>query len=137
MRTISKIIWILLITAILSIGLSSCNFSKVKFGEVRLMYGGNDDGRIAYDIRTFTGVESGSLQAEAGQTISFNYQAVLDKGSLVIEWQNPQGEVVWRKDMNGSAAGDEKIVVEDPGEYSVFIQGKGAGGSFDVSWQVD
>ena len=137
MNTNGNIFGILLIIVILSIGVSSCNFSKVKVGEVRMMYGSNEDGHIAYDISTFTGVERGSMKAEAGQIISFIYQAVLEKGRLVIEWQDPQGEVVWRKDLSGSEAGDENIVVDNSGEYIVLIQGKGAGDKFDVSWQLD
>jgi hypothetical protein len=136
MKTKYNLIHILLITTFLSILLSSCNLSKVKIGEVRMMYGTNEDGRISYDIRTFTGIERGSVQAETGETISFTYQAVLDKGSLMIEWQDPNGEVMWQKNLVESDQGAEEIEIKSSGEYVIITQGKGAAGNFDVSWQV-
>jgi hypothetical protein len=130
-----KNIFLLLIIA-LSILLSACELNRVKFGEVRMMYGANEDGRISYDISTFTGVERGQVQAQKGQIISFAYQVVLDEGSLDIEWQDPQGEVVWRKNLLEGDHGDDEIEIDSPGRFTIFIQGSGVRGNFDVSWQV-
>jgi hypothetical protein len=126
----------LLITIILAVLLSACELNNVKFGEVRMMYGTNEDGRISYDISTFTGIERGQLQAEPGEIIAFAYQADLDKGTLLIEWQDPLGEVAWRKNLEESDDGDGEIEIDSPGIYTIFIQGKGVRGNFDVSWQV-
>ena len=71
--------------------LSGCDFSKVKIGEVRMMFGSNEDGHISYTFSTFTGFERGSAQADRGQIISFEYQANVDQGTLNIEWQDPAG----------------------------------------------
>lgn len=127
---------ILLITAILSILLSGCELNKVKFGEVRMMFGTNEEGHIAYTCTTFTGIESGSVQAERGQIISFNYQATISKGSLIIEWQDPAGEVEWRKILVEDDHGKDELLVESAGKHTILIQGQDAGGKFDVSWQV-
>ncbi|MCJ7534572.1 MAG: hypothetical protein WA997_14130 [Anaerolineales bacterium] len=127
---------LLLITAILAILLSACELNKLKFGEVRMMYGTNEEGRISYDISTFTGIESGDLQAEQGQIISFTYMADLEKGTLVIEWQDPQGQVIWQKNLEESDQGGDEIEILSPGTYRIIIQGKGIGGRFDVSWHV-
>jgi hypothetical protein len=127
---------ILLITAILSILLSGCELSKVKFGEVRMMFGTNEEGHISYTCTTFTGIESGRVQAERGQIISFNYQATISKGSLIIEWHDPAGEVEWRKILVVEDHGKEEIKIESAGKHTILIQGKDAGGKFDVSWQV-
>lgn len=126
----------LLLTIALSILLSACGLNRVKFGEVRMMYGTNEEGRISYDISSFTGVERGQLQAQTGQTILFTYEVVLDAGSLVIEWQDPQGEVVWRKNLLEGDHGDDEIEIDSPGRFTIFIQGSGVRGNFDVSWQV-
>ena len=126
---------LLLITIMLALLLSACELSKLKFGEVRMMYGTNEAGRISYDISTFTGIERGRLQVEPGKKIAFVYEVDLDKGTILIEWQDPQGEVIWQKNLDASDQGDEEIEVISPGTYTIFIQGKGAGGRFDVSWQ--
>jgi len=125
----------ILIIIILSIILSACELDKLKFGEVRMMYGSNEAGRISYDISTFTGTESGELEAETGGVISFTYSIDLDKGALVIEWQDPQGEVIWRKIFEESEIGEYEIEVLSAGTYRVFVRGDGAGGKFDVLWQ--
>ena len=125
----------LLIIIMLSVFMSACELNKVKFGEVRMMYGTNEAGRISYDISTFTGIERGQLRVEPGKMIAFAYEVDLDKGTILIEWQDPQGDVIWQKNLDASDQGDEKIEVISPGTYTIFIQGKGAGGRFDVSWQ--
>jgi len=135
MKTKVYLSYIILAAVLLSM-ISSCNFSKVKIGEVRMMYGDNDDGRIAYRFSTFTGFERGSAEAEKGQTISFDYQASVEKGNLIIEWQSPGGDVLWRKNLTENDHGADELKVESPGKYTVIIQGKGAGGDFDVAWRV-
>ena len=125
----------ILIIIILSIILSACELDKLKFGEVRMMYGSNEAGRISYDISTFTGNESGELEAETGEVISFTYSIDLDKGALVIEWQDPQGEVIWRKNFEESEIGEDEIEILSAGTYRVFVRGDGAGGKFDMLWQ--
>ena len=126
---------IILITFILSVLLSACEFDKMKFGEVRMMYGTNEAGRISYDISTFTGTESGEFDAETHELISFTYSVDLDKGALFIEWQDPQGEVVWEKELSKSDHGEGEFGALYPGVYRILIRGVGAGGRFDVSWQ--
>ena len=127
---------ILLITAILSILLSGCELNKVKFGEVRMMFGTNEEGHISYTCTTFTGIESGSVQAERGQIISFNYQAAISKGSLIIEWQDPAGGVEWRKILVEDDHGKDELLIESAGKHIILIQGQDVGGKFDVSWKI-
>lgn len=122
--------------AVFSTLLSGCDFSKVKIGEVRMMYGENDDGHIAYTFSAFSGFERGSALAEAGQTIAFDYQASIDEGSLIIEWQTPDGEILWHTTVVESNQGTEIFPVESPGEHKLVIQGIGAEGDFVVSWEV-
>jgi len=129
-----------LLITILMIGtiLSGCDFtSKIKIGEVRLgMFGDNADGLMYYSYRIFTGTESDLIQAQQGQTISFSYALDVNKGSLLIEWQDPQGEVVWHNVFETSVQGKNEIPVLIDGTYTIIIQGKDTGGSFKVSWHV-
>ncbi len=127
----------LFFATILVLMLSSCDFSKVRIGEVRMMYGTNEDGHISYNYSTFTGVENGRIQVEAGQRIFFDYRVSVTKGSLVIEWQDPEGEIVWREKIQENKDGEEIITAESSGTYRIIIQGKNAGGDFDIRWQMD
>lgn len=128
-----RILIIIIMGAVL---LSGCDFSRVKIGEVRMMYGSNEDGHISYNYSTFTGIENGSVQVEEAQTISFDFDVTVSKGSLNIEWQDPNKEVVWRKNLVESDRGYDQITVETSGIYWIIIQGTNAGGEFDVSWKI-
>jgi hypothetical protein len=128
---------LLLVIIILSILLSACELDKLKFGEVRMMYGANEAGRISYDISTFTGTENGELEAEIDAVITFTYSVELNKGTLLIEWQDPQSEVVWQKEFVESEYGEDELEIRSQGIYKVFIRGEGAGGRFDLSWQEE
>ncbi len=135
MKTKNDLSRILFITTMLALFLGGCDFSKIKIGEVRMMYGANEEGHIAYNYETFTGIESGNVQVEKGQIISFEYAATVNRGSLMIEWQDPNGEVVWRKSLIESDGGNEAIIAESSGGYSIFIQGRNTSGEFDISWE--
>ena len=117
-----KTILIIIVIA-LSVVLSACRLEKVKFGGVRMMYGTNEAGRIAYDISTFTGIEQGEVQAETGQVILFSYLVDLDKGALFIEWQDPDGEVMWQKNIENSDQGEVDIEINSPGTHKILIRG--------------
>ena len=126
---------LLLLVITLSVLISGCSLDKLKVGEVRMMYGTNEAGRISYEIRTFTGTESGDLEAAAGQWIAFTYAVELDKGTLFVAWQDPQGDVIWQKDFSESDQGEGEFEALSSGSYQVFIRGTGMGGRFDVSWE--
>ena len=135
MKTKFILIQLPVIALFLAIMLSGCDFTKIKVGEVRMMYGSNEDGHISYDFKTFSGFESGSTQVDRGEIIFFNYQATINRGSLLIEWQDPAGEIVWQKTLSESDRGNVKIETDTSGKYTIIIQGVNAAGNFDVSWE--
>ena len=136
MKTRGAFINTIIVTIIVTIFLSGCDFSNVKIGEVRLMYGDSDDSHMSYNFKAFTGSESERVEVQAGQAILFEYEVVVDKGSVVIEWQNLSGEVVWRKALTEDESGSEEFAAEVSGSHALIVQGKGAAGSFDVSWEI-
>lgn len=126
----------LCITIALATLLSGCMPSDVKIGEARIRMFGADKGRISYDFSNFTGFESGSIQAKTGQIISLDYETAINEGSLIIEWQDPNGGIVWRKNLVKSEVGYDEIISQPSGTYTITIQGKDASGQFDVSWKI-
>ena len=134
MKTNFNLISLSVIALFLAPLFSGCDFTKIKVGEVRMMYGSNEDGHISYDFKTFTGFESGNTLVERGETIFFDYHATITRGSLLIEWQNPSGEIVWQKTLSESDRGNVEIGIDTSGKYSIIIQGVNAAGNFDVSW---
>ena len=138
MNTNKSHIYLLFTVLIIATLLSGCDFSsKIRIGEVRLgMFGDNEGSYMNYSYGTFTGVESDQVQAINGQTIAFPYVVSVNKGSVLIEWQDPEGEVVWQKRFESNAQGVIEIPVATTGTYTIIIQGKDTGGSFEISWQV-
>ena len=138
MNTNKSHIYLLFTVLIIATLLSGCDFSsKIRIGEVRLgMFGDNKGSYMNYSYGTFTGVESDQVQAINGQTIAFPYVVSVNKGSVLIEWQDPEGEVVWQKRFESNAQGVIEIPVATTGTYTIIIQGKDTGGSFEISWQV-
>lgn len=128
--------FILATLTLLAFLLSACDTGKIKIGEVRMMYGTNQDGLISYEVSAFTGIEKGRLQAEPGQSITFDYDITVSKGSLIIEWQDPRGELLQRKDLVESELGHDAIPVDLLGEHTILLKGKGFGGSFEVTWGI-
>jgi hypothetical protein len=123
---------------VLAFLLIGCNLGSLKIGEVRLgMFGDNSDARIAYTFSTFSGFENGSQRLESGESFQLHYEATLGKGSVLIELQDPNGEVVWQKSLQEHTQGSETIAAEITGNYTIIVQAKDAGGSFDVSWELD
>ena len=138
MKTQKLYIYLLIITLIVGILTSGCDFSsKIKIGDVRLgMFGDNEIGYLSYSYRTFTGVESNKVSVQNGDTLAFSYQVSVNKGSLNIEWQDPDGEIVWQEIFTTDAQGDIEIPMGTAGSYKIIIQGKDTGGSFEISWHV-
>jgi hypothetical protein len=95
------------------------------------------DGQISRIYNTFNGIENESLETEMGQTISIDYEATVNEGILIIKWQDPNGAVIWQKNLAESESGSENIDIKSPGRHTIAIQGKKASGNFSVSWNLE
>lgn len=135
----TRLFLILSIAALLS-GCELGNFhaGKLKIGETRLgMAGSKEPDQMAFSYGTFTGFESGSVAAEAGQSLALVYQVTINKGSLAIEVQDPGNEVIWDKTFEADETGSIEIQLEQSGSYAIIVQAKNAGGSFELSWDLE
>ena len=127
---------LLYIIITLTVLVSGCNSNNIVDSDVRINIRANQHGQIARVYKTFTGYVSENLKSEVGKTISFAYEATVIEGRLIIEWQDPNGAVIWRQILEGSERGNVDIVIKSPGMYRIAIQGKEASGNFRVSWDI-
>ena len=127
---------LLYIIITLTVLVSGCNSNNIVDSDVRINIRANQHGQIARVYKTFTGYVSENLKSEVGKTISFAYEATVIEGRLIIEWQDPNGAVIWRQILEGSERGNVDIVIKSPGIYRIVIQGKEASGNFRVSWDI-
>jgi hypothetical protein len=111
--------------------LVGCGSSTVKVGWV----GSSDPGHIGYRYTTFDGVERKAFRAEAGQTMTFDYDVTVEKGSLVLKVGDPD-KVLWEETFREDAADTITLTAPQNGLYTIRIEGQATGGSFDLSWSV-
>ena len=111
--------------------LVGCGSSTVKVGWV----GSSDSGHIGYRYTTFDGVERKTFRAEAGQTMTFDYDVTVEKGALVLKVGDPD-KVLWEETFREDAADTITLTVPQNGLYTIRIEGQATGGSFDLSWSV-
>ena len=127
---------LLYIAIVLTVLVSGCSSNNIVDSDVRIRIRTDQRGQISRVYETFTGLESENLETEMGKTVSFAYEATIDKGRLIIEWQDPNGAVIWRQILEESERGNVDIVIKSPGSYKIVIQGKETSGKFSVSWNV-
>jgi len=112
--------------------LTGCGSSTVKVGWV----GSSGPGRMGYRYTTFDGVERKTSRAEAGQTMTFDYDVTVEKGALLLKVVAPDGESIWETTFREDAADTVTLTAPQNGLYTIHIEGQATGGSFDISWSA-
>jgi len=113
--------------------LAGCSGSStVKVGWV----GSSDSVRMGYRYTTFDGVERKTFRAEAGQTMTFDYDVTVEKGALLLKVVAPDGESLWEETFSKDTTDTVTLTAPQNGLYTIRIEGQATGGSFDLSWSV-
>ena len=97
---------LLYIAIALPVLVSGCSSNNIIDSDVRMIIRTAQGSQISRIYDTFTGFETESLETEIDQTISFDYEATVNKGSLIIGWQDPNGAVIWRETLAESTSCD-------------------------------
>jgi hypothetical protein len=130
--------WIRVALSALTLLLTSISF--IGCGSTTVKLGWSDStlpGSWRADYATFEGVEQTTFLAQKGQTISLDYDVAVEKGLLTIKVVGPDGESQWEESFGDSAIGAVTLTVSQKGRYQVRVEGKGTGGSFDLSWNIE
>ena len=88
-------------------------------------------------FHTLTGRKSWRENLGKGDTFSLEYDAKLEKGSLLLQVENPQGEVIWERTVaEGESAGEViELTAGESGTYTIAVVGDGAGGEYELAWE--
>jgi len=107
------------------------------FWEVKLGWSGYDevDG-THYNYLLFTGSFSRQIIVNDGSLLILHYDVVVDRGSLTISVVKVPGQTLWNQRFNENSSGSIRIALNGGGVYSIVIRGRGAGGGFDLKWEV-
>ncbi len=83
-----------------------------------------------------TGISRGEFRAAPGEVIALQYLARLHAGSLSITIRAPDGAAAWRVVLADDGGDHVALPVGKGGRYAVLVEGRGADGSVNVSWEV-
>lgn len=70
-------------------------------------------------------------------TFSLEYEAEVEKGSLLLQVENSQEQVIWQKRVTEGESTDEEFELEvgKSGAYTIAVVGNGAGGRYELAWK--
>jgi len=73
---------------------------------------------------------------QEGGTFSLEYEAKIDRGSLLLQVENSQDEVIWEQTVaEGESAGEEiEVTAGESGIHTIAVVGDGAGGEYELAW---
>jgi hypothetical protein len=96
-------------------------------------------GHVDYRYLYFNGPFIRNVNAKAGQTLTVDYTANVEEGSLDIRVVNPGGDVVWQKtfDTGANATSSQQVSIQQNGRYQIVVDGHQTRGSFHIDWQVN
>jgi hypothetical protein len=112
--------------------LTACGQSTLEIGMVET----NLPGRWQASYATFTGTKFDTLQAEAGDTLTLEYDVQVDTGTLTLEIRSPRNRLLWDTSLQDNADDTVNLTLEQAGSYTISIKGDAAGGAFALSWEL-
>jgi len=108
------------------------------FWEVKLGWSGYEEVDGAhYNYLLFTGSFSRQIIVNDGGFLVLYYDVVVDRGSLTISVVKIPGQTLWSQRFDENSSGSIRIALSGGGVYSIVVRGRGAGGGFDLRWEVD
>ena len=111
--------------------LTACSQSAVRLGWLET----SSPGHVEASYAKFTGTETRTVLAQAGKTLYLEYNAEVHAGDLCLEVKDPFGQTIWRAMLCEDCAETKALAVNVDGCYTIFVEGEGAEGSFDLAWQ--
>lgn len=89
------------------------------------------------EYQTFTGSTGAGVNLEQGETLVLNYDAQVTKGTLTLEVQNPDQDIVWDTRLQETVNNSVELQAQQSGNYLIMIEGDDTGGGLELSWSVE
>ena len=122
------------ISTILFVGLlAGCAADRVAVG----MRETNLPGQWQATYTTFSGTKADTFPADAGQTLVLEYETEVDKGSLTLQVESPDDEVLWETALEEGGADTVRVALNQDGRYAIVLSGEDTGGSWDLEWEIE
>ncbi len=125
-------IWLTMFLLLASL-LAACGRSTVEIGMMETTLPGSWEA----SYRTFSGTKRSTFGADAGETLVLDYEVAVDKGTLSLRVENPDGEDLWDLSLEESEADTVELSLDEDGRYTIVVEGDATGGGFDLSWELE
>ena len=125
--------FIVLSVVILSVLLSACDLSQIRIGWA----GSSSLNRMAYKYTRFSGMETKQLSLKEGDHLELEYELEVEKGLLKLSLYDPDTNLILEKTFSENTAGEERFMAPSDGKYQILLEGRDAGGSFDIGVHVN
>jgi methionine-rich copper-binding protein CopC len=96
-------------------------------------------GHVDYRYHFFNGPFNRTVNASAGETLTVDYAAIVEEGTLDMRVVNPDGDAVWQEtfDTGADVTSSTKVDIQQNGRYRLVVDGHDTRGSFQIDWQVN
>jgi hypothetical protein len=116
----------------LVLSLTACGQSGVRRGWVE----NNVGNRYTARYNQFNGRQTDRFRAEAGQTLEVAYDMRVEEGSLSLDLEDPDGNIIWHIAFPEDESGSVSFDLEDTGRYRWVVVGDQTAGSFELEWEL-
>lgn len=131
MKLYKGIVALVLLTLLSTVLIACEGHSTIKVGWV-----GNDTpGSFAYSYRRFSGIERDTFRADAGETLTLDYELEVEEGSLKLRIQDPGGTTLWETEAEADVEDVVRLTLEQEGRYQIQLEGHDTRGAFDLEWE--
>jgi hypothetical protein len=120
---------IIILSILLFMLLSACTR---QVGWVGMNYGNTYN--ATYQL--FDGIQTESIQIDAGEKFSLAYEVAVDDGALTLQMVSPDKDVAWEAVFLGDSADIFSFTPEESGRYTLKILGDNTQGGFDLEWDI-
>ncbi len=84
----------------------------------------------------FDGKQKETIPLTAGETLTLIYDVEVKKGSLTLQFEDQEREILWAETFLESGEGVYAYTAETSGRYTLTVIGDQTGGGFDLSWEI-
>ena len=112
--------------------LSACGHTSIQVGFSE----NNISRQWTAHYTTFTGTKATSVNAREGQKLVLDYDVRVTKGTLNIKITDPYDETMWGVTLDKNSTDRIPINIYQDGRYTIVLTGQDAGGSWDITWDV-
>jgi hypothetical protein len=85
----------------------------------------------------FSGTKVRTVQAGSGESLVVEYGAIVNRGTLTVSVEDPDGGVPWSVTLDKDAEDAVALPLEQPGRYALVVRGEDTAGSFHLTWRVE